>query len=126
MNKSKELIEKLDQIKVEEKKSKRIPPESVANNAKRGLELRKEHGRGGTSVGLRRAHQLANRNHVNDTTVKAMHSFFSRHAVDKESDAWKDKSKVSNSRIAHLLWGGDSGKSWAKSERDKLEKSKND
>lgn len=36
-----------------------VPPESVRNNARRGLEMRREHGRGGTEVGVARARDLA-------------------------------------------------------------------
>ena len=36
------------------------PPQAVRNNAKRGLELRREFGRGGTEVGVARARDLSN------------------------------------------------------------------
>ena len=37
-----------------------VPPQAVRNNAKRGLELREKHGRGGTAVGVARARDLSN------------------------------------------------------------------
>jgi hypothetical protein len=39
----------------------------MAANARRGLRLREKFGRGGTAVGLRRAHQLAERREVSET-----------------------------------------------------------
>jgi hypothetical protein len=64
------------------------PTESMANNAKRGLEWRKEHGRGGTAVGVARARDIANRKNLSPSTVKRMHSYFARHAVDKKGKGW--------------------------------------
>lgn len=120
MNKSEQIIQTVESINEETKK--RIPPEAVASAARHGLELRKKHNQGGTGVGVRRAHQLANRSHVSDTDVKSMHSYHSRHAVDADGKDWDNKEKPSAGRIAYLLWGGAAGKKWAKSERDKLEK----
>jgi hypothetical protein len=60
------------------------PTESMANNAKRGLELRKEFGRGGTAVGVARARDLSNRKELSPETVQRMFSYFSRHEVDKK------------------------------------------
>jgi hypothetical protein len=60
------------------------PTESMANNARRGLELRKEYGRGGTAVGVARARDLANRTNLSPETVVRMYSYFSRHEVDKK------------------------------------------
>lgn len=36
--------------------AQRKPPKGVATQAKRGLDLRDKHDRGGTEVGVRRAH----------------------------------------------------------------------
>ncbi len=60
------------------------PTETMANNAKRGLELRKEYGRGGTSVGVARARDLSNRKNLSPDTVRRMYQYFSRHEVDKQ------------------------------------------
>ena len=60
------------------------PTESMANNARRGLELRRKFGRGGTAVGVARARDLMNRNKLSPSTVLRMYSFFSRHEVDKQ------------------------------------------
>ena len=44
------------------------PALKMAANAKRGLKLRDKFGRGGTQVGMRRAHQLAERRAVSEKT----------------------------------------------------------
>jgi hypothetical protein len=61
------------------------PTETMANNAKRGLELRKEHGRGGTAVGVARARDLSNRKNLSPDTVRRMYQYFVRHEVDKKA-----------------------------------------
>jgi hypothetical protein len=88
------------------------PPDGVRAQAKRGLALRSEFGRGGTSVGIARARDLSNGKRMSRDTIMRMASFFARHAVDKRPD-WGNPGKPSNGYIAHLLWGGDAGKSWA-------------
>ena len=88
------------------------PPQGAQSAAERGLELRREFNRGGTAVGVARARDLSNGKNMSPQTVRRMNSFFARHAVDKRPN-WSDPSKPSNGYIAHLLWGGDSGRSWA-------------
>lgn len=85
------------------------PPDSVRANARRGLELRKEHGRGGTAIGVARARDLINGN-VSLDTVGRMRSFFARHSGNDRSD------ETSAANIAWLLWGGDSGRRWVESQ----------
>ena len=99
------------------------PPQSVRNNAKRGLELREKYGRGGLSTGeagkqgigsgVARARDLASGKGMSLETVKRMHAFFSRHRKNKDSR--KPNGEPGAGMIAWLLWGGDSGASWAKS-----------
>lgn len=89
-----------------------VPPSSVANAAKRGLDLRDKFNRGGTSVGIQRARDLSNRKNLSPSTVKRMHSFFARHSVNKRP-GWSKPSDPSNGYIAWMLWGGDPGRSWA-------------
>lgn len=91
-----------------------VPPQGVRSNAKRGLELRREFGRGGTEVGIARARDLARGAAVSYDTIKRMNSFFARHEVDKKGENWGNASNPSNGYIAWLLWGGDAGWSWAK------------
>lgn len=90
------------------------PTESMASNARRGLELRDKFNRGGTAVGVARARDLANRRDLSPETVARMYSFFSRHEVDKQGKDWDNAERPSNGKIAWLLWGGDSGYAWAK------------
>jgi len=95
------------------------PTEAMASNAARGLELRKKHGKGGTAIGVARARDISNRKHLSPETVRRMHAFFNRHEKNKsggEDDA---------GYIAWLLWGGDSGKTWAASKFKQLDKDKN-
>lgn len=87
-----------------------VPPSSVASAAKRGLELRRKHNRGGTEVGVARARDLSNRKGLSYKTVKRMKAYFDRHEVDKKGEGW---GKDSAGYIAWLLWGGDAGRSWA-------------
>lgn len=91
------------------------PNQRMAANAKRGLKLRETFNRGGTEVGVRRAHQLAAQDTLDATDVKSMHSYFARHAVDKDgkSHEWGSAKDPSAGYIAWLLWGGDAGKAWA-------------
>ena len=96
------------------------PTESMASNARRGLELRRKFGRGGTAVGVARARDLANRKELSPGTVLRMYSFFSRHEVDKKGKDWNNSERPSNGKIAWLLWGGDSGYAWAKSKRNAI------
>ena len=99
------------------------PPQEVRNNAKRGLELRAKHGRGGTEVGVARARDLSNGKALSLDTLKRMNSYFARHEVDKKGEGWGVDSA---GYIAWLLWGGDAGRAWAKritSEQENKEKS---
>ncbi len=85
--------------------------------ARRGLELRKKHGKGGLTTqeagkqgigsGVARATSLANGEKISYETIKRMAAFFSRHEKNKsggEDDA---------GRISWLLWGSDTGRAWA-------------
>jgi hypothetical protein len=100
------------------------PPESVRNNARRGLEMRREYGRGGTEVGVARARDLARGADISISTIRRMVSYFARHEVDKKGKGWSPGSEgyPSAGRIAWLLWGGDSGRSWANAESRKAQR----
>ena len=91
------------------------PTKKMAAAARRGLRLRDKFGRGGTDVGVRRAHQLAGQSELGAADVASMHSYFARHAVDKDTGThrWDSDSDPSAGFIAWLLWGGDAGKAWA-------------
>ncbi|MEM9214062.1 MAG: phage portal protein [Cyanobacteria bacterium P01_F01_bin.150] len=85
------------------------PPQAVQRAAQRGLDLRSEHGRGGTEVGIARARDLSNGKSIPIQTIARMVSFFARHEGNKKGKDWN---KPSNGKIAWLLWGGDPGKAW--------------
>jgi HK97 family phage major capsid protein/HK97 family phage prohead protease len=97
------------------------PTATMAEEAQRGLDWRKEHGRGGTEVGVARARQLVNRQELSPDTVRRMVSYFARHEVDKEGEGFSpdEDGYPSAGRIAWALWGGDAGKSWA-NEKDRV------
>jgi hypothetical protein len=99
----------------------RTPPAAVATQARRGLDLRDQHGRGGTEVGARRAHQLADRRPVSEKDIKSIYSYFARHQIDKRGKNWGDKDRPSAGYIAWLLWGGEAGKTWIAGLHDRLE-----
>ena len=89
------------------------PPQSVANAARRALEVRAKKPssqRGMTSVGLARARDLMNRKSLSLDTVKRMKAYFDRHEVDKKGSTWNDKGKGWQ---AWHGWGGDAGRAWA-------------
>ena len=92
------------------------PTDSMVTNAKRGLKLREEYGRGGTAVGVARARDIVNRSNLSLDTVKRMYSFFSRHEVDKKGKGFNkgEEGYPSAGLIAWLLWGGDSAFSWSR------------
>jgi hypothetical protein len=100
------------------------PTHKMAANAKRGLNLRDKFGRGGTQVGVKRAHQLAERKDVSEKDVKSMASYFARHKVDQSggSHRWDSDDDPSAGFIAWLLWGGDEGKRWAETKRKSLDR----
>ena len=83
--------------------------------AERGLEWRREFGRGGTEVGIARARDISNGRRLPYETVVRMSSYFARHEVDKEAEGFRpgEDGYPSNGRIAWALWGGDSGQAWA-------------
>jgi hypothetical protein len=101
-----------------------VPPADVASAARRGLELREKFGRGGTSVGVRRARQLSERRAVTARDIVTISAYFARHEVDKGSKSrdWGDESNPSAGYIAWLLWGGEPGRQWADGLKTRLKK----
>ena len=101
------------------------PTESMAAEAKRALKWKEDGHAGGTLVGLARANQLAKRENLSATTVKRMHSFFSRHEVDKKGKGFSGGDGYpSKGRVAWALWGGDAGQSWARMMAKRIDKAK--
>jgi hypothetical protein len=101
--------------------SKVIAPASVRKEAKEGLELRKQYGRGGLTKsqagkqgiasGVERAKQLAGGRPLSDEDISAMYRFFIRHKAFKK---YHNQDPPSNALISWKLWGGDSGQKWIK------------
>ena len=100
------------------------PTQAMKEDAQRGLDWRREFGRGGTAVGIARARDIVNDKELSEDTVIRMYSFFSRHEVDKQAEGFNqgEEGYPSNGRIAWALWGGDAGFRWSKNIRDRLEK----
>jgi hypothetical protein len=92
-------------------------PKAAQAEAKKALEWRKEHGRGGTPVGINSARTLAEGGQIGLEKVKHIAKYFPRHEVDKKAKGWKpgDDNFPSNGRIAWALWGGDAAWRWAQS-----------
>lgn len=99
------------------------PTAGMKEEAERGLEWRREFGRGGTEVGIARARDIVNDRELSADTVKRMYSFFSRHEVDKQAEGFRpgEDGYPSNGRIAWALWGGDAGYSWSKEKVKSME-----
>jgi hypothetical protein len=91
-------------------------PENVQAEAKKALEWRKEHKRGGTSVGLNTARTLAKGGQIGIEKMRHIAKYFPRHEVDKKGKGWKpgEDNFPSNGRIAWALWGGDGAWRWAR------------
>ena len=87
----------------------------MADEAQRGLDWRREFGRGGTEIGIARARDIVNKRDLSMDTVRRMKAYFDRHEVDKEAEGFSpgEDGYPSNGRIAWALWGGDDGRSWA-------------
>ena len=92
-------------------------PEAARNNARRVLRWRDEHGdevKGMTSVGWRRARQLASSARVGYDTVAAM-AAFNRHRQNAEvADEFKGEPWRDAGHVAWLGWGGTTGIDWAR------------
>lgn len=99
------------------------PPKDVQEAAERGLRLRREHGRGGTSIGVARARDLSNGKAVSPSTIRRMVSYFARHAVDLDAPKNSEPSAPGYpgaGLIAWLLWGGNPGRRWANHMNERL------
>jgi len=104
------------------------PTEGMAVAARRALKWHEDGRSGGTQVGLARANQLKDREPLSEDTVLRMHSFFSRHEVDKQATGFSsgEEGYPSNGRVAWDLWGGDGGQTWSSQKRDQIMKARED
>ena len=92
------------------------PPSGVREAAKKGLEWRREYGRGGTAIGVARARDLSNGVTISPQTARRMKAYFDRHEVDKQGEGWNpgEPGFPSAGKVAWYLWGSDEGWSWSK------------
>ena len=104
------------------------PNQSMKTAANRALEWRKKYGRGGTAVGVARARDIKNGAELSESTVKRMHSFFSRHGNNKAKHYAKKMPDGGPTawRVAWDLWGGNAGASWAKGIVNRLDERQED
>lgn len=91
------------------------PTAGMAAAAKRGLRLHEE---GKSGDGLKpetvaRANKLARREEMNEAWVREMNAWFARHAVDQKP-GWDTPGKETPGFVAHLLWGGNAARNFAK------------
>lgn len=95
-------------------------PDSVKNNAQRGIDLNEAQGnKCATQVGKVRAQQLAKGEAISEDTIKRMKSYLSRAAVYYEAGDTE-----SCGYISYLLWGGKSALTWAESKLNQIENEK--
>jgi len=92
-------------------------PDSVSNNAKRGLKLNEAvNNKCATQVGKVRAQQLAQGKPISKETIKRMFSYLSR-----AEEYYNTEDTEACGTISYLLWGGKSAKTWAESKLKQLE-----
>jgi hypothetical protein len=102
-----------------------IPSKGMAAAARRGLKLY-EQGRGGDGLvpaTITDARKMAAGEALSESKVRRMRAWFARHYVDKKP-GWSTPGKETPGYVAHLLWGGDAGKSWASMKVDQLDRAK--
>jgi len=99
------------------------PTKGMIEQAKIGLEMRKEYNRGGTQVAVARARNISNGDNLSFDTISRMNSFFARHEIDKQAEGFYpgEEGYPSAGAIAWKLWGGDPGQSWAKKKVKEIE-----
>lgn len=92
-------------------------PQSVSNNAKRGIELNeKVNNKCATDVGKQRAQQLAKKEKISVSTIKRMYSYLSR-----ALEYYDPSDTKACGTISYLLWGGKAGLNWSRKKLRELE-----
>ena len=132
-------VEKMEQLIANHKKKRHDfkdlkdidtkPTKGMVEEAKKGLEWRKEYGRGGTEVGVARARDIANGKNLSLDTIKRMSSFFARHEKSTKGGKGFKPSQdgfPSAGRIAWALWGGDAGQSWSEKKSKEIDNVRQD
>ena len=102
-------------------------PKGVQDEAKTALGwIADGHAGGGfTTVGKKRASDLAAGSPVSAETILRMYSFFKRHEVDKQAEGFNsgEDGFPSPGRVAWSAWGGDAGFTWSTRIRNQISKS---
>jgi hypothetical protein len=90
-------------------------PKAAQAEAKKALEWRKEHKRGGTPVGVNTARTLAKGGQIGIEKVRHIAKYFPRHEIDKKAKGYEpgEPGFPSRGRIAWALWGGDAAWRWS-------------
>jgi hypothetical protein len=100
-----------------EMESYRDYPDSVSNNAKKGIALNEKQGnKCATQVGKVRAQQLAQKQPLSVETIKRMYSYLSR-----AQEYYDEGDTTSCGYISYMLWGGLSARRWAESKLKELD-----
>ena len=91
-------------------------PDSVSNNAKKGIELNEKQGnKCATQTGKVRAQQLANKEPISVETIKRMYSYLSR------AEEYYDPNQTTEcGTISYFLWGGKSALGWSRNKLREL------
>jgi len=87
-----------------------IIPEEVKENAKKGLQLRKQFSKGGSSVSLAFAKYLVDTPHITTEKAEQILEYF---AVHKKDNTYQTNPPTRD-YISSLLWGGLDANVWAK------------
>ncbi len=95
--------------------------EGMQEEAQKGLDWRKEFGRGGTEVGVKTAQMILADEMTIERVIK-MYAYLKRHEVDKDAEGFNvgEDGYPSAGRIAWALWGGDAAIKWSENLRDKI------
>lgn len=98
----------------EERAASYKPTQGMIDEAKQGLEWRREFNRGGTEIGVARARDISNGRPLSLETINRSASFFARHEIDKQGEGFTSDEPgfPSAGRIAWALWGGDPGRTF--------------
>ena len=91
-------------------------PDSVSNNAKRGIELNENNGnKCATQTGKVRAQQLAKGEAISVDTIKRMYSYLSR-----AEEYYDENDTKACGTISYLLWGGKAALGWSRNKLREL------
>lgn len=99
------------------------PTSGMRAAAQRGLDLisKGKAGGGFEPATATRARKIAAGRPLSRDHVMRMHSFFSRHAVDRKPD-WGASGKETPGYVAWQAWGGDAGASWAAAQAARIKR----